>query len=585
MSDEFVKQSLVLSPTSASQAGYHKYTEKESGKTADLDSLLDDMSKASMDSQRRFFANWRARFHKEILLSSLSPEDAADWQLIDDQIGQQLLELNEIHNYEHNPTVAVELIGTALFQPLTEDYAPKQTRLEHIISRIEQIPHLLSDVKVYLNNADPLYIKTAVEENDGNIDLIENTIAKEVSATDKNGQLKTSFDKVSPTAIAALKDYSKWLQDTLSKQPSNRDWRLGKQLYDKKFRFVLQVDLTPEQVLSDAERDLKAVRAEMLSIAEPMHKRLYPERNAYPNKTGTERENLIISEVLSNISDDHCKPEQLLPTIETDLANIKQFVRDKRIVSLGSRENLKVIPTPPFERGVLSVAAFHSAPPLNPQAEAEYWVTPIDPETPKEKVESKLREYNNFTLQWLTIHEAMPGHYVQFEHLNNLEPERRRLLRSLYGNGAYCEGWAEYVAQVMMDEGFLDNDQRFRLIMRKIRLRVLANAILDIKMHTMNMTDDQAMTLMTKEAFQTQAEAEGKLKRAKLTSTQLPTYYVGTREWLDFRKRYQAKAGSAFDMLTFHNEALDEGPLPVPVVENLLTKRLGTNSPVQGQRN
>ncbi len=159
----------------------------------------------------------------------------------------------------------------------------------------------------------------------------------------------------------------------------------------------------------------------------------------------------------------------------------------------------------------------------------------------------------------------MPGHYVQFEHLNNLEPERRRLIRSLYGNGAYCEGWAEYIAQVMMDEGFLNNDPRFRLIMRKIRLRVLANAILDIKMHTMDMTDEQAMTLMTKEAFQTQAEAEGKLKRAKLTSTQLPTYYVGTREWLDFRKRYQAKAGAAFDMLRFHNQALDEGPLPVPL--------------------
>ena len=211
--------------------------------------------------------------------------------------------------------------------------------------------------------------------------------------------------------------------------------------------------------MSDAEQDLKAVRAEMQSIAEPMHKKLYPERNAYPDKTGTERENLIITEVLSKIADDHCKPDQLLPTIETDLAQIKQFVRDKKIVSLGSRENLRVIPTPPFERGVLSVAAFHSAPPLNPQAEAEYWVTPIDPAAPKEQVESKLREYNNFTLQWLTIHEAMPGHYVQFEHLNNLEPERRRLIRSLYGNGAYCEGWAEYIAQVMMDEGFLNNDR------------------------------------------------------------------------------------------------------------------------------
>jgi uncharacterized protein (DUF885 family) len=132
------------------------------------------------------------------------------------------------------------------------------------------------------------------------------------------------------------------------------------------------------------------------------------------------------------------------------------------------------------------------------------------------------------------------------------------------------EGWAEYIAQVMMDEGFLNNDPRFRLEMRKIRLRLLANAILDIKMQTMGMADEQAMDLMTKDTFQTQAEAQGKLVRAKLSSTQLPTYYVGLREWLAFRERYQAAAGQDFDMLKFHDAALDEGPLPVPVTEKLM---------------
>ncbi|MGC2002286.1 MAG: DUF885 domain-containing protein, partial [Candidatus Acidiferrales bacterium] len=217
-----------------------------------------------------------------------------------------------------------------------------------------------------------------------------------------------------------------------------------------------------------------------------------------------------------------------------------------------------------------SVAGFHSAPTLEPQAEAEYWVTPIDPKMSEAKAESKLREYNDFTLQWLSIHEALPGHYVQFEHLNNIQPERRRLLRSLYANGAYVEGWAEYIAQVMMDEGFLNNDPRFRMVMRKIRLRVISNAILDIKMHTMDMTDQQALDLMTKDSFQTQAEAEGKLQRVKLSSTQLPTYYVGIREWLALRQKYQAVAGKNFDLLKFHDLVLDEGPLPVPVVEKLV---------------
>ncbi len=567
LAEKFMKDSLALSPTNASQAGYHKHTDAKTGKIIELDAVLDDLSAKGIAEQRAFYETWRDKFRKETPLASLSPEDAADWQLIDDQISLQLLEFDKIQNYKHNPTAVVELIGSALFQPLTEDYAPKDVRLGHVFSRISQIPRLLNDVKVYLSDVNPIYLKTAEEENDGNVELIQTTVAAEIPS---GSPLKAEFDKVAPTAIASLKDFSKWLKDDLSKQPSTRSWRLGKQLYDQKFNYVIEADLTPEQVLADAEGDLKSVRAEMLQLALPMYKQMYPGQSDHAELAPHERENLIISEVLKKISDDHPKREDLQKTIEADLEGIKQFIRDKKIVTLSSRDNLKVTPTPMFSRGVLSVAAFHSAPALNPKAEAQYWVTPIDPSMPDDKAESKLREYNNFALKWLTIHEALPGHYIQFEHLNNLSPEWRRLLRSLCGNGAYIEGWAEYIAQVMMDEGYKGDDPRFRMTMRKIRLRLLCNAILDIKMHTMNMTEQEALDLMTKEAFQTQAEADGKLRRAKLTSTQLPTYYVGVREWLAFRKRYQDAAGKNFNLLQFNNRALDEGPLPVPIVEKLM---------------
>src|SRR6204780_3945922 len=332
----------------------------------------------------------------------------------------------------------------------------------------------------------------------------------------------------------------------------------------------MEKPVTPPEVLARAEQDMKSVRAEMLQIALPLHAQMYPDHNDHSDLAEHDRQNLIIQEVLHKISDHHSSRDQLQPAIEADLAGITKFIREKQIVSLSSRDNLKVIPTPPFEPAIFSVAGSHSAPPLEPQAEAQYWVTPIDPQMPEAKAESKLREYNDFALQWLSIHEALPGHYIQFEHLNNIEPERRRLLRSLYANGAYVEGWAEYIAQVMMDEGFLNRDPRFRMVMRKIRLRVISNAILDIKMHTMGMTDAQAMELMTQDAFQTQAEAEGKLKRVNKSSTQLPTYYVGLREWLAFRKKYQSAAGANFDLLKFHDHVLDEGPLPVPVVEKLV---------------
>jgi uncharacterized protein (DUF885 family) len=567
LSDQFMKDSLALSPSSASAAGYHTHLDAKTGKTIALDAELDDLSLESISQQRAFYANWRERFHRETPPSALDSEDAADWQLIDDQIGLNLLEFDRIQSYKHNPTVVVELIGNALFLPLTQNYASHDIRAGHVLSRVSQIPRLLAQVQAYLSDSDPVWISTAVDENTGNIDLIEHTLAAEIPA---GSPQRAKYDALTPPAVRALQDFSAWLQNSLAKQPSNLTWRLGKELYAQKFALVMETAVTPEEVLTSAEQDMKSVRAEMLQIALPLHAQMYPDHNDHSNLAEHDRENLIIQEVLLKISDHHPRPDQLQPTIEADLATITKFIREKQIVSLSSRDNLKVIPTPPFERGIYSVAGFHSAPPLEPQAEAQYWVTPIDPQMPAAKVESKLREYNDFTLQWLSIHEALPGHYIQFEHLNNIQPERRRLLRSLYANGAYVEGWAEYIAQVMMDEGFLDNDPRFRMVMRKIRLRVISNTILDIKMHTMNMTDQEALDLMTKESFQTQAEAEGKLLRVELSSTQLPTYYVGIREWFALRQKYQAAAGKNFNLLKFHDLVLDEGPLPVPVVEKLV---------------
>jgi len=567
MTDEFLKESLALSPTQASAAGYHIRVDPQTGKKIELDALLDDMSLDAMARQRDFYARWHGRFHEEMPVTKLGPQDAADWQLIDDQIGLDLLEFDRIQNYRHNPTVPVELIGNALFLPLTQNYASHDVRVGHVLSRMKQVPRLIDQVKTYLNDVDPIFITTAIEENDGNIELIQNTIAREVPP---GSPLKTEYDQVAPPAVHALKNFSTWLRDDLGKRPSSRSFRLGKELYDQRFKLVMETDITPDELLADAEKDLHDVRGEMLGLALPMHRQMYPGHGDHSDLPGEERENKIISEVLYNISLEHPRRDQLQQTIESDIVSITQFIREKKIVSLPTRDNLKVMPTPPYMRGIYSVAGFASAPPLEPKAEAEFWVTPIDASVPEEKAESKLREYNNYALQWLTLHEGLPGHYVQAEHANNIEPESRRLVRALFGNGAYVEGWAEYGAQVVMDEGFLNHDPRFRMVMRKIRLRLLANTILDIRLQTMGMTDEQAMNLMTKDTFQTQAEAEGKLQRAKLESVQLATYYVGFREWMALRKKYQDAAGASFDMLKYHNLVLDQGALPVPEIAKLV---------------
>jgi uncharacterized protein (DUF885 family) len=567
LSEQFIHQTLAQSPSNASQAGYHHYLDPKTGKDVALDSLLDDVSPEAFGEQRKLYAQWRERFHTDTPVSSLGPEDAADWRLIDDQIALNLLELDHIQNYRHNPTVYVELLGSALFQPLTDDYASEDIRLGDVLSRTAEIPRFLKQAQSELTDSDPIFIKVAIEENEGNTDLIQNTIA---SAVSKNPALKSRFDQVVPPAIAALKDFSQWLQSDLAKRKTDRTWRLGKQFYDQKFRLVMETDITPEQLLSEAESEFRKTRSEMLQIALPLHKQYYPDHDDRASLAQQERENKIISEVLQKIAEDHPNRNALLETAKDDLVGIRQFIIDKKIVSLKSRDNLKVIPTPEFQRGIYSVGGFHSAPPLDPNAEAQYWVTPISPSTPEASAESRLREYNNWVLKWLCIHEALPGHYVQAEHANDVQPVTRRLVRALYGNGAYDEGWAEYIAQNMMQQGFANSDPRYRISYLKVWLRAIGNSILDIRMQTLGMTDEQAMHFMMDDAFQTRAEAEGKLQRAKLSSTQLPTYFVGTEEWWRLRRAYETAKGKRFTLAEFHDRALDEGALPVPWLKDIL---------------
>jgi len=567
LTDQFVKESLALSPVNASYAGFHKYTDPKTGKVIELDAELDDVSAKGIAAQEAFYRAWRARLQKETPVASLDAQDGVDYRLIDDNIALSLLEYEHIQSYKHQPQIYVELIGNGLFLPLTQDYAPKEVRVGHVISRTRQIPRLLEQAKSVLTDADPIFIATAVEENQGNVNLVDQ-VAADIPV---GSPLKAQYDDVAPAAKKALADFTAWMQNDLAMHPINgRDWRLGKEWYAQKFRYVMETSITPEQLLADAEAEVKRLRAEMLQVAIPLYKQMYPGQDDYSTLPARERENKIIRAVIDKISEEHPRRDQLIEAVRADLEGIKQFIRDKKIVALGSRDNLKVIPTPEFERGIFSVAGFHSAPPLEPNAEAQYWVTPIDPKMPESKAESKLREYNNYTLKWLTIHEALPGHYVQAEHADDVQPPTRRVLRALLGNGAYVEGWAEYIADVMTEEGYLNHDPKFLLIRRKIMLRATANTILDIRMQTMNMSDEQAMDLMLNDTFQTQAEAEGKLRRAKLSSTQLPTYFAGSRQWWELRKKYQAAKGSSFTLEEFHNKALDQGALPLEYLQKII---------------
>jgi len=534
LTDEFVYGSLALSPVSATSAGYHEHAGIK------LDQKLDDYSAAGIQEQQQFYSGFHDRL-AAIRQDQLSSEERADFQILQNQTELALLELREIRSYRHNPTVYVELIGNALFNPFVLEYAPLESRYRDIIARLSLVPALMDQAKANLLDAPEVWNRVAQEEGDGDIDLIDKTLRAQVPPV-----LQPDFDRAASAALAALRAFNSYLKTDLLRKTSA--WRLGQEKYAKKFAYTLVTGKQPAQVLSEAEAALKNIRDEMAKLAAPQS----------------------VKEALDKIAEQHATPAAYMDQATKDLEEATNFVRQKHLVTLPSRGNLKVIPTPEFMRGIYAVAGFNPAPALEPQLGAFYWVTPIPSNWPKERIESKLREYNRFGLMEITIHEAMPGHYVQFEVADNLQPKSRRVLRNIFGNGPYVEGWATYAQQLMSDEGFLANSAELRLTLYKQLLRAIANAILDIRFQTMGLTEQEAMDLMVRDTFQEKEEATAKIQRAQLSSCQLPTYFVGWRGWLDVREQYKNRKGAAFNLQDFHDAALKESAVPMPALGGLL---------------
>jgi uncharacterized protein (DUF885 family) len=551
--EEFVFGSLALAPVTATGAGYHVH------EGVRLDELLDDYSPAGLERRRSFYRRFEERLRAEVDFESLSPQQQADYEILENQIALALLELDIIREWRHNPTLYVELIGTALFDPFVREYAPKRERFRHIVARLGRVPALVEQAKANLESAPEIWVAVARQENEGNLRLIDRTLREAVPA-----ELRSLYDQTAITALAALQDFSRWLESDLGRR--GRHWRLGREHYGLKFRHALATAATPEAVLAEAEAALDTVRDQMLRIALALEPRRSP-----PAKGDRAALNRIVAETLNRIAARRSTPASYFADARRDLEEATRFVGERKLVPLPGRDNLQLIETPEFMRGIYAVGGFNPAPALEPHLGAYYWLTPIPADWPQERIDSKLREYNFYGLKLLTLHEAMPGHWVQFEYANQIRPQSRRLLRGIFGNGPYIEGWAVYATEAMLDADYLDGSPELRLTFLKQQLRMIANAILDIRLHTMEMSDEEALELMTRDAFQETEEATAKLRRAKLSSCQLPTYFVGWRDWRRLREHYRRWKGDAFAGAEFHRAALEQGAAPIPVLARLLT--------------
>jgi uncharacterized protein (DUF885 family) len=532
--DDFVFGTLALSPTTATGVGYHSHH------GTSLDDLLDDFSAAGLAATRSLQNDMEARIAR-LDTASLDAEQRADVDIMRDALGASRLELDEIQSYRHNPTTYVELLGNGLYSPYVLQYAPAPERYRHIINRLLKVPELVRQAEANLQDSPEAWNLVARDENAGNIGLINTTLRDNCPPGER-----MRYDQAAVPAIAALEGFNHWLAGTLGEKRS--DWRLGKERYAKKFRLTLATGKTPEALLAEAEADLVKVRADIASLAAP--------------KT--------VEQALADVAARHATAATYMGSAKQALATATAFVKQKDLLTLPPNANLEVIETPVFMRGIYGVGGFNSAPALEPKLGAFFWVTPIPSTWPQERIDSKLREYNDSGIQHLTVHEAMPGHYVQAEYANEVKPRSRLLLRNIFSNGPYVEGWAVYTQQLMAEQGYLGDTAGYRLTLQKQLLRVLANTILDVRLQTMGMTDQQALDLMTKNTYQEMEEATAKLQRAKLSSCQLPTYYAGYKGWLAVREHYQAKHGAGFSLKAFHESALKEGAVPLPVLDSLL---------------
>ncbi len=563
LANEFVFTTLVFSPSGATQSGLHRYADPRTGRTLLLDQLLDDFSPAAMARQRAFYENFRRRLSR-LTVDRLDPQTQADYDVLQNAIGFAFYSMDDEQFFKWKPQIYPENLGSALFSNMSLEYAHKNVRARDLSARLEKVPVYIDQAIGNLTGSNDVFRRVAIESMEGVRHLVKTTGAEFVRGTPSAAR----YARAQPAADAAVSRFVTFVRDELPKR-EQRDWRMGRDRFGKKFRFYLQVSGTPEQLLRAAEDSLRLTRESMMRLARPLHDEWFA-GHRHDASTPDILLNSVVGEVMARIGGEHAHRDSIVQQGQVDVNQLQRIVVDKRLMSLTDFSNIRVIPTPLFMRGVYGVAGAVFAPALQPKLSTFYWVTPISREWAEDRAESKMREYNRYQMLRLSIHEAVPGHTVQGEYANKITPEWRRLLRVIYSNTPYVEGWAVYAERVMEEAGVNSGDSvKMRLNGLKWMARIYMNAIIDVRLHTMNMAGDSAVALMIRDAFQERPEAEAKLQRAQLDYVQLMTYMAGVHEWTNLRRDVERKEGANFNLCRYHDTVLLYGPVSVPTVRKL----------------
>jgi len=495
--------------------------------------------------------------------ASLSRDEVIDRRILLENLAAMRFFAADLREDEWNPLSSVYLLGGGLFALISREFAPLPARLRSVVERLDGIPSVLEAARVTLTTpgARPVsrfHAEKAVERMAGIPDLVAAAVIEGEQLGD--AALLAELRASAEGANAAITSFTAWLRDELL-PTAHGDFRLGPELYAAKFHHSLMSDYTPDTLRAIALAEYDRVRAEMISLA----RRIWPDwMGAAPAPADDDE---AVRAVLGAIGADHPAAEALLDFCREENARIEAFVAEKDLVGLAD-EPMQIVWTPQFLRS-FGGAMLIPPGPLDRGLDSFFAITPLPEEWSEERKESKLREDNARQLRLLTIHEAVPGHYLQLAYSNRTSSP----VRAAFQSGVFAEGWAVYVTQLMMDIGYGADDPALMLIHWKFYLRSVTNALMDMEIHAGTMDQDAAMQLMVGGGFQEEAEAVAKWDRARLSSTQLCSYFLGSVEMhgLETEARRRAAAeGRPFVYRPFLESVLAHGTPSLPVIREIL---------------
>jgi uncharacterized protein (DUF885 family) len=458
---------------------------------------------------------------------------------------------------DYNPANTIDLI-------LSTEYAPLDERLRTVLARLEKVPALYAAVRANIQRPTREHTQLAIQQHQGAASLLGNELLAKVAGSGLSADEKARFTERATAARQAIDGYVAWLKQlepTLT--PDNASsFRLGRERYVQKYAYNIQSGYSIEQLYERALQAKEQITVDM----EARSKKLWPK---YFGKKKMPKDRYdLIGQVIGKVSERHSKPEKFVDDVRAQIPALEKFVREKDLVDQDPSKPLTVRETPPFNptRGV-AIASIDAPGPFNPGAPTYYNVNPMSDFTP-ERQQSFLREYNHWMMQILNIHEAVPGHYIQLIHAN----KSPSVVKTLLGNGTMIEGWAHYAERMMLENGWGNDEPELWLMLYKFQLRGASNTILDYSVHVLNMSEQDALKLLMREAFQTETEARGKWRRVQLSSVQLTSYFAGYTEIYEFREQQKQALGDRFVLKDFHNKLLSYGSVPIKVIKSLMAE-------------